>query len=67
MSRLLVIAENIARRINNDLIASRIVEAIKFDTKKEIQVYKQEHDITPGTKLQVRNQHEKEQRNKDKA
>lgn len=46
-------------------IASRV--AVKFDTKKEIQVYKQEHHPEPGTKLQVRNQHEREQRNKDKA
>lgn len=48
-------------------IVSKIVESVKFDTKKEIQKYRQEHDITPGTKLQVRNQHEKEQRNKEKA
>lgn len=48
-----------------EMIASRV--AVKFDTRKEMQQYRQEHDITPGTKLQLRNKHEKEQRNKDKA
>ena len=46
-------------------IAESMVAA-KFDTKKEIQKYKQEHHPESGTKLQVRNKQEMKQRNKDK-
>jgi len=46
--------------------AEKIIEAIKFDTRKEIQKYRQEHDITPGTKLQIRTPSEKKERNKER-
>ena len=36
--------------------------AMKFDTKKEIQDYKREHDVKPGTKMEVRNEQEMKER-----
>ena len=51
---------NRMEKIAEDLVA------VKFDTRKELQKYKQEHHPSPDTKLQVRNQQEKKQRNKDK-
>jgi len=32
--------------------------AVKFDTRKEMQEYKREHDMEPGTKLELRNKQE---------
>jgi len=66
-SNVLSKAKSAERKLKNDKIASKVIEAIKFDTRKEIQVYKQEHHPDPSTKLQLRNKHEREERNKDKA
>jgi hypothetical protein len=46
-------------------IARELVGA-KFDTKKELDEYKREHGQRPGTRLQVRNKHEMQERYKDK-
>jgi hypothetical protein len=40
--------------------------AAKFDTRKEMQVYKREHDLNPGTKLELRTKQEMKERAKDK-
>lgn len=41
--------------------------AVKMDTRKEVQKYKQEHDARPGTRVQVRNKQEMKKRYHDKA
>jgi len=46
-------------------IARELVGA-KFDTKKELDEYKRTHGQRPGTKLEVRNEHEMQERYKDK-
>lgn len=40
--------------------------AVKFDTKKELSQYRQEHGTNPGTKLQLRTKHEMQERQKDR-
>jgi hypothetical protein len=47
-------------------VAKELV-AVKFDTRKELQKYKTEHGTRPGTRLELRNEHEMRQRRKDKA
>jgi hypothetical protein len=48
------------------MIAEKIV-AVKLDTRKEVQKYKQEHNPRPGTRVQVRNKQEMKKRYKEKA
>jgi len=45
-----------------EMIANRVVEAVKFDTRKEMQEYKREHHPEQGTKLQLRTDQEKRRR-----
>lgn len=48
-----------------DVMAARV--AVKFDTRKEMQTYKREHDLAPGTKLQLRNKQEMRRRREESA
>lgn len=41
--------------------------AVKLDTRKEVQKYKQEHDARPGTKVQVRTKQEMKKRYHEKV
>lgn len=48
-----------------DIIASRV--AVKFDTKKELETYRREHKPKPSTKLELRNEQERQERYKDRT
>ena len=54
MDRMMVASELLA--------VAKELEAVKFDTRKEMQKYKQEHHPTPGTKLELRNKQEMKKR-----
>ena len=47
------------------LAASRV--AMEFDTQEELDKYKKEHDVRPGTKLTVKKQEDKAPKQEDKA
>ena len=48
------------------LAVARDLVSVKFDTRRELQKYKQEHHPSPGTKLELRNKREMQQRRKDR-
>lgn len=50
-----------------EMIANRVVEAVKFDTRKEMQEYKREHHPEQGTKLQLRTDQELKKRREERV